>query len=223
MGGRVVLWWQTGRPGEGPGHRHAQHPGSSEDAAHARPLKPNSGSPVASEAASGSMWRRPAATAKSLQSCLTLCNPIDGSPPGFPVPGILQARTLEWVAISSSNAWKWKVKVKLLSRVQLLATLWTAAYQAPPFTGFSRQKYWSGVPLPSPEGGLNQDKNKITWTHFKSPDITTVHKTMYVCTHMSTAESKSNHWQIVLRTGNHQSVWPRGRRAWSVPAGSNWI
>ena len=64
--------------------------------------------------------------AKSLQSCPTLCDPIDGSPPGSPVPGILQARTLECVAISSSNAWKWKVKVKSLSRVQLLATTWTA-------------------------------------------------------------------------------------------------
>ena len=72
-----------------------------------------------------------AAAAKSLQSCPTLSNPIDGSPPGSPVPGILQARTLEWVAISFSNAWKWKVKVKLLSQVQLLATPWTAAYQAP--------------------------------------------------------------------------------------------
>ena len=71
-----------------------------------------------------------AAAAKSLQSCLTLCHPIDGSPPGSPVPGILQARTLEWVAISFSNAWKWKVKVKSLSRVQLFATPWTAAYQA---------------------------------------------------------------------------------------------
>ena len=79
-----------------------------------------------------------AAAAKSLQSCPTLCNPIDGSPPGSPVPGILQARTLEGVAISFSNAWKWKVKVKSLSRVRLLATPWTAAHQAPPTTGFSR-------------------------------------------------------------------------------------
>ena len=88
--------------------------------------------------------------AKSLQSCPTLCDPIDGSPPGSPVPGILQARTLEWVAISFSNAWKWKVKAKLLSCVWLLATPWTAAYQALPSMGFSRQEYWSGVPLPSP-------------------------------------------------------------------------
>ena len=88
--------------------------------------------------------------AKSLQSCPTLCDPIYSSPPGSPVPGILQARMLEWVAISFSNAWKWKVKVKSLSQVQLLATPWTAAYQAPPSKGFSRQEHWSGVPLPSP-------------------------------------------------------------------------
>ena len=91
-----------------------------------------------------------ATAAKSLQSCPTLCDPIDRSSPGFPVPGILQARTLEWVAVSFSNARKWKVKVKSLSRVRLLATPWTAAYQAPPSMGFSRQEYWSGVPLPSP-------------------------------------------------------------------------
>ena len=91
-----------------------------------------------------------AAAAKSLQSCLTLCDPIDGSPPCSPVPGILQARTLEWVAISFSKAWKWKMRVKSLSRVQLLATPWTAAHQAPLSMGFSRQEYWSGVPLPSP-------------------------------------------------------------------------
>ena len=88
--------------------------------------------------------------AKSLQSCPTLCDPIDGSPPGSPIPGILQARTLEWAAISFSNVWKWKVKVKSLSRVRLLATPWTAAYQAPSM-GFSKQEYWSGVPLPSPK------------------------------------------------------------------------
>ena len=90
-----------------------------------------------------------AAAAKSLQSCPTLCDPIDGSPPGSPVPGILQVRTLEWVAISFSNAWKWKVKVKSLSCVQPSAPPWTAAFQAPPSMGFSRQEYWSGVPLPS--------------------------------------------------------------------------
>ena len=91
-----------------------------------------------------------AAAAKSLQSCPTLCDPIDGSPPGSPIPGILQARTLEWVAIFFSNAWKWKVKVKSLSCVRPSATPWTAAFQVPPSMGFSRQEYWSGVPLPSP-------------------------------------------------------------------------
>ena len=92
-----------------------------------------------------------AAAAKSLQSCPTLCDPIDGSPPGSAVPGFLQARTLAWVAISFSNAWKWKVKVKSLSRVQLFVTPWTAAHQAPLPMGFSRQEYWSGVPSPSPK------------------------------------------------------------------------
>ena len=92
-----------------------------------------------------------AAAAKSFQLYLTLCNPIDGSPPGSPISGILLARTLEWVAISFSNAWKWKVKGKSLSRIWLLVTSWTAAYQAPLSIGFSRQEYWSGVPLPSPE------------------------------------------------------------------------
>ena len=99
-----------------------------------------------------------AAGAKWLQSCPTLCDPIDGSPPGSSVPGILQAITLEWVAISFSNAWKWKVK--LLSRVWLLMTPWTAAYQAPPSMGFSRQEYWSGVPL----YGLGNKKCDLRFT-----------------------------------------------------------
>ena len=89
-----------------------------------------------------------AAAAKLLQSCPTLCDPIDGSPPGSAVLGILQERTLEWVAISFSNAWKWKWSCSVMS--DSLATPWTAAYQAPPFMGFSRQEYWSGLPLPSP-------------------------------------------------------------------------
>ena len=91
-----------------------------------------------------------AAAAKSLQSCPTLCDPIDGSLPGSPLPEILQARTLEWVAISFCNAQKWKVKGKSLSCVQFFATPWTAAHQAPPSMGFSRQEYWSGLPFPSP-------------------------------------------------------------------------
>ena len=97
-----------------------------------------------------------AAAAKLLQLCPTLCDPIDGSAPGSPVPGILQAITLEWVAISFSNAWKWKVKVKSLSRVRLLVTPWTAAHQGPPSMGFSRQEYWSRVPLPSPNQKLGE-------------------------------------------------------------------
>ena len=91
-------------------------------------------------------WPDSAAAAKSLQSCPTLCDPTYGSPPGSTVPGIPQARTLEWIAISFSNAWKWKVKVKSLSRARLFATPWTAAYQAPPSMGFSSQEYWSGLP-----------------------------------------------------------------------------
>ena len=93
-----------------------------------------------------------AAAAKSLQSCPSLCDRIDSSPPGSPIAVILQARTLEWVAISFSSAWKWKVKGKSLSRVRLFGTPWTAAHQAPLSMGFSRQEYWSGVPSPSPTG-----------------------------------------------------------------------
>ena len=103
-----------------------------------------------------------AAAAKSLQSCPTLCDPIDSSPPGSPVPEILQARTPEWVAIAFSSAWKWKMKVKSLSRVQLFATPWTAAHQAPPSMGFSRQEDWSGVPLPSPLISLNYHQKRLT-------------------------------------------------------------
>ena len=120
-----------------------------------------------------------AAAAKSLQSCLTLCDPRDGSPPGFPVPGILQARTLQWVAISFSNACNWKVKVKSLSRVQLLATPWTAAYQAPPSMEFARQEYWSGVPLPSPteilEATEKKDPCPVTWLDSSPPVLSCPH------------------------------------------------
>ena len=106
-----------------------------------------------------------AATAKSLQSCPTLCDPRDGSPPGSTIPGILQTGTLEWVAISFSNAWEWKVKVKSLSHVWLLVTPWTAAHQDPPSMGFSRQEYWSGVPLPSLVGSVKIDLNcrTLSW------------------------------------------------------------
>ena len=103
------------------------------------------------------------AAAKSLQSCPTLWDPTDGSPPGSAVPEILQARTLAWVAISFSNAWKWKVEVKSLSRVWLLATPCPAAYQAPPSMGFSRQAYWSGVPLPSLGRFLGKSWCSVKW------------------------------------------------------------
>ena len=112
----------------------------------------------------------------SLQLCLTLCDPRDGSPPGSSIPGILQARTLEWLAISFSNAWKWKVKVKslrlstwkLYSHVQLLATPWSAVYQAPPSMGFSRQEYWSCVPLLSERYCVDVDKTLvISWLWVK--------------------------------------------------------
>ena len=116
----------------------------------ARPSSRGSSQPRDRTSVSSDSCIAAAAAAKSLQSCLTLCDPIDGSQPGSPIPGTLQARVLEWVAISFSNAGKWKVKVKSLSRVRLLTTSWTAAYQAPPSMGFSRQEYWSGVPLPSP-------------------------------------------------------------------------
>ena len=106
-----------------------------------------------------------AAATMLLQSCPTLCDPIDGSPPGSPTPGILQARTLEWVAIAFSSAWKWKVKVKWLSGVQLLATPWTAAYQAPPSMGFSRQEYRSGLPLPSPSTYTRKEQ-KLNLTEY---------------------------------------------------------
>ena len=97
-----------------------------------------------------SSFSHAAAAAALLQLCRTLCDHVDRSPPGYPIPGILQARTLEWVAISLSNQWKWKVKVKSLSRVQLFETPWTAAHRAPPSMGFSMQEYWSGAPSPSP-------------------------------------------------------------------------
>ena len=106
------------------------------------------------------------AAAKSLQSCPTLWDPIDGSPPGSLFLGLLQERTLEWVAIFFSNAWKWKVKVKSLSPVWLLATPWTSAYQAPQSMGFSRQEYWSGVPLPSPQERLDASLFQVHHSHF---------------------------------------------------------
>ena len=105
---------------------------------------------LASTWMTGNCTSAAATAAKSLQSCPTLCDPMDGSPPGSNLPRILQARTLELVAISFSKAWKWKVKVKSLSHIRLFETPWTEPYQAPPSMEFSRQEYWSGVPLPSP-------------------------------------------------------------------------
>ena len=134
-----------------------------------------------------------AAAAKSLQSCPTLCDPMDCSLPGFSVHGILQARTLEWVTISFSNAWKWKVKVKSFSRVWLLATPWTAAYQAPPSMGFSGQQYWSRVPLPSPNEWLSCYKSaidsKTLWKCRKS-SISTSILTMIILKNHITNEVK---------------------------------
>ena len=134
-----------------------------------------------------------AAAAKSLQSCPTLCNPVDGSPPGSPVPGILKARTLEWVVISFSNAWKWKVKVKSLSRVRLLATTWTAAYHAPPSMGFSRQEYWSGVPLPSPMFAYFPNKRQ----HNLKDLIVRANRKICIKTEHKTKQNRS-HWMSCL-------------------------
>ena len=103
------------------------------------------------------LWHDAAATAaaKSLQSCLTLCDPIDGSPPGSPIPGILQARTLEWVAIAFSNAWKWKVNVKSLSHVWLLAT--PCSPPGSSLHGIFQARVLEWVPLPSPDMTLPEE------------------------------------------------------------------
>ena len=133
------------------------------------------------------------AAAKSLQSCPTLCDPIDGSPPGSPIPGILQERTLEWVSISFPNAWKWKVKVKTLSRVRLFATPWTAAHQAPPSMGFSRQEYWSRVPLSSPmERGVEARLSTLHWS-------LTIYLTWCCCC----IQRSNNDWKVFIAFGNY--------------------
>ena len=128
-----------------------------------------------------------AAAGKSHQSCPTLCDPIDGSPTGSSVPGILQERMLEWVAISFSNAWKWKVKVKSLSRVGLLATSWTAAHQAPPSTGFSRQEYWSWVPL------FNPVFLRLNMKHLKIPNEQSISSVNWVTQSCPTLCDPMNH------------------------------
>ena len=141
----------------------------------------------------------------SLQSCPTLCDPIDVSPQGSPVPGILQARTLEWVAISFSNAGKWKVRVKSLSRVQLLATPWTAAHQAPSSMGFSRQEYWSGLPLPSPSTDLDSHKYTLCLYLFA------------YSAHLIYVESFKKIIRAIAKSGQHGRV----RRHWThlLPCG----
>ena len=128
-----------------------------------------------------------------------LCDPIDGSPPDSPVPGILQARTPEWVAISFSNTWKWKVKGKSLSRIQLLATPWTAAHQAPPSMGFSRQEYWSGVPLPSPKGSVFFTKVESTLTNHH-------HLKMDNMCYFTLGIVQSMVWQIKMTSIHHYSI-----------------
>ena len=149
-----------------------------------------------------------ATAAKSLQLCLTVCNPIDGSSLGSAVPGILQARILEWVAISSPNAWKWKVKVKLLSRIRLFATPWTAAYQASPSMGFSRQGYWSGMPSPSPIGDsflLAFVEKMMVW--YKSNDIifvltldkVDIQTQVWAETGFSTPITHFSYWRKILK------------------------
>ena len=136
-----------------------------------------------------------AAAAKSLQSCLTLWDPIDGSPPGSPIPGILQARTLEWVAISFSKAWEWKVKVKSLSRVLLFVTSWTAAYQASPSMGFSRQEYWSGS---SPNFNGKGSKKKTVFKFLTSSSL----KSFSVC---KVQISSLQRYSVLARGyGNHR-------------------
>ena len=106
-----------------------------------------------------------------LLSCFSrvrLCDPIDGSPPSSPIPGILQARTLEWVAISFSSGWKWKVKVKSLSCVRL-SNPKDCSLSGSSVHGFFRQEYWSGVPLPSPvwdySVNLLRKESAFQWSH----------------------------------------------------------
>ena len=148
----------------------------------------------------------PAAAAKSLQSCPTLCDPRDGSPPGSPVPGIFQARTLEWVAISLSNAWKWKVKVRSLSRAQLFVTPWTAAYQAPLSVGFSGQEYWNGFPLPSPHPNLCTCEKKKSLKH----------RCFYDYTVINVAKLRRS---VILNVGKDLSYITDGSVKWCGPFG----
>ena len=170
----------------------------------------------------------PCYAAKSLQSCPTLCYPIDGSPPGFPVPGILQARTLEWVAISFSNAWKWKVKVKSLSHVWLFVTPRTAAYQAPLSMLFSRQEYWSGVPSPSldyPRQHIRKQRHYFSDKdlYSQSYGFSSSHIEMWELDHKECLSPKNwCFWIVVLEKGLEspldckeiKPVNPKGDQSW---------
>ena len=161
-----------------------------------------------------------AAAAKSLQLCPTLCDPIDGGPPGSAVPGILQARTLEWVAISFSNAWKWKVKGKSLSRVRLLATPWTTAHQTSPSMGFSRQEYWSRVPLPSPLGQatlvLSTLSAKTTLLTPSAPGLGTTVEPLFISENVTDKILAEFYavvrchvlWSLMWSCGNHNTLFP---------------
>ena len=142
-----------------------------------------------------------AAATKSLQSCSTLWDPTDGSPPGSPVPGILQARTLEWVAISFSNAWKWKVKVKSFRCVQLFETPWTAAYEAPLSMGFSRQENWSGLPLPSPTLLFNSALNNPV--PYSSIPATLFPNSLKLCLSPDTTSVLIKEWHSKFNTVLH--------------------
>ena len=137
-----------------------------------------------------------------------------------PVPGILQARTLEWVAISFSSSWKWKVKVKLLSRVGLFATPWTAAYQAPPPMGFSRQEYWSGLPLPSPQISPSQ-LQMHKWANQDQPQLAQINKTIQLTQRSGVVvveEMIIYHWGllrgIIVMMDNEYRAWPKAGKYW---------
>ena len=162
-------------------------------------------------------WSFAAAAAKLLQLCPTLCDPIDGSHQA-PIPGILQARTLEWVAISFSNAWNWKVKVKSLSRIWLLATSWTAAHQAPLSIGFSRQEYWSGVPSPSPLGWSFNDVQIEAWgPDFSVPVSTGIDYGAAPRRECTPRWGDPSHWRMIPWEGLCEASVgdiPRGGRSW---------
>ena len=140
--------------------------------------------------------------------------PHKRQPTRLPVPGILQARTPEWVAIAFSSAWKWKVKVKSLSHVRLLATPWTAAYQAPLSMGFSRQEYWSGMPLPSPDAFLGHCKTVCDMRAYLIPRASLIAQLVKNLPTMSEAWVRSLTWEDPLEKGksNHSSI-----LAWRIP------